>query len=193
MRDRRFAAFGIAILLLFGSSAFAESRPAARPVHGRPYYARGPVSGVNRAHGGYRVWIGGVGDPFFVSSALFRRDRFRLGNTVAIGGIYDRRGYYLYEPRYDAFRYDDARGYDGAATGDGLAYSFATLRGVVDSIDESRGTFILRNDRTDSLITIGFGDVRTEVRAGDHIEIDGNWRRTGMFEASAVAFVEDER
>ncbi|MBV8519858.1 MAG: hypothetical protein JO197_20875 [Acidobacteria bacterium] len=189
--NKRIAAFGLAVALLLGSSALADSR-SSRPVHGRPYYAHGPVSRINRDRGGYRVWIGNVGDPFLVSPRYFARNRFRVGDTVTIGGVYDRRGYYVYAPRYDAFRYDDARGYDGA-NGDGLAYSAATLRGVIDSVDLDRGTFVLRNDLTGSLITVGFGEVRTELRAGDHVELDGNWRRTGLFDAHAVAFVEDER
>jgi hypothetical protein len=144
----------------------------------QPYYANGRVSRVDRYGSGYRVWVGGARFPFFVPLAYYRGDRFRIGVSIQLGGYYNPLGYYDY---YDPGYYD-SRGYSGA-----------DLRGTVESVDYRRDTFVVRNDATGSFVTVASSDRRTDrLRAGDYVELSGDWSRSGLFQAYQVDVLDSD-
>lgn len=145
----------------------SSSRGSAH--RGEPYHTRGRVSRVDRHGGGYRVWIAGAHYPFFIPDRYYHHDRFRVGLTINLGGYYNRGGYYDY---YD--------GYNAGVT------SAGALRGVVESVDYRRGTFVVRNDATGSFVTVIMSRRQEDVRPGDYVEISGDWTRSGLFEAYDV-------
>jgi len=138
--------------------------------HRQPYRAHGRVSRVSPYGSGFRVWIGGAPYPFFVPRAHFRADRFRVGVVLNLGGYYNPGGYYDY--------------YDGG-------YSAGTLRGVVESVDYRRGTFVIRNEASGSFVTVESRDRRRDVRPGDYVELSGDWTRGGVFAAYDVDLLDD--
>lgn len=148
--------------------------------HRTPYYHHGRVSQVHRYGSGYRVWIGGAPYPYFIPAAYYHSGRFRVGLNIGLGGYYNPLGYYDY---YDGARYDTRRG-----------DSEGVLRGVVESVDDRRDTFVIRNEATGSFVTVEMRDRRRDdVRAGDYVEISGDWTRSGLFQAYDVDFLEDDR
>lgn len=146
-----------------------------------PFRHSGRVHRVYPYGGGYRVWLTGCNYPFYIPSSYYHRSRFRVGLTVVLGGYYNSRGYYDY---YDG--YDD--GYYSARTSRG------ELRGVVESVDYRRETFVVRNEATGSFVTVVMRDRgRDPVRAGDYVELGGDWTRSGLFEAYRVDIVDYDR
>jgi hypothetical protein len=141
------------------------------------YFHHGRISRMHRYGGGYRVWIIGAPYPFFVPDAYYHRNRFRVGLTIRLGGYYNPLGYYDY--------------YDGYGSYDRRPHSSATLRGVVESVDDRRGTFVIRNEATGSFVTIGARDRRRDVRPGDYVEVYGGWNRSGLFDAYDVDLLDD--
>jgi hypothetical protein len=145
---------------------------------GTPYYTRGRVSRLERYNGGYRVWVGGARFPFFVPEARFRLFPFRVGIDINIGGYYNPLGYYDY--------------YDGPAG----VYTSGYLRGVVESVDYRRGTFVLRDDVSGSFVTsVMSGSERRwdNLRPGDYVEVSGEWSRSGVFEAYRLDALDEYR
>jgi hypothetical protein len=143
------------------------------------FHHSGRVHRVYPYGGGYRVWLTGCQYPFYIPSSHYHRDRFRIGLTIALGGIYNSRGYYDYYDDYDRDRYYDVRSSRGE------------LRGVVESVDYRRETFVVRNEATGSFVTVIHGDRgRDPVRAGDYVELGGDWTRSGAFEAYRVDIVD---
>lgn len=146
------------------------------------YYHSGRVHRVYPYGGGYRVWLSGCQYPFYIPSAYYHRNRFRVGVFIGLGGYYNSRGYYDY--------YDDhyRPGYYDRSTSRG------ELHGVVESVDYRRETFVVRNEATGSFVTIIMRDRgRDPVRAGDYVELRGDWTRDGVFEAYAVDIVDTDR
>jgi hypothetical protein len=144
----------------------------------QPYYAHGRVSRIDPWNGGYRVYVSGAPYPFFVSDSYYRRNRWRVGISISLGGIYNPLGYYDY---YDG--YND--GYDGRA------YSAGALRGVVESVDFRRDTFVIRNEATGSFVTVAARNRRDSVRPGDYVELSGDWTRSGLFDAYRIDLIDD--
>lgn len=194
-RSKRFAlalAAALSVAALVDVSAFADSRHSNRTGgrgYGRPHYASGHVSRFDRYRGGYRVWIDGGRYPFFVPRAFYRPSRFRVGVYVGLGGYYNPRGYFdyycydCYGPSYRMRDYD--RG------GNDLKFVSATVRGTIRSVDLEDGQFVIHAEGNDSDVTVrmrghdrGFGD----LKAGDYVEISGDWTRAGYFDAYAVDF-----
>ena len=144
-----------------------DSRSGQSSTRGRtgsyrqPHYASGRVSRVLRHGSGYRVWVHGTNYPFFIPMSHWHRDRFRVGLVINLGGYYNPLGYYDY--------------YDGRSRGD--------LRGVVESVDYRRDTFVVRNDYTGSFVTVYARERYLDVRPGDYVEISGEWTRSGLFTA----------
>lgn len=136
----------------------------------QPYYARGRVSRVSPYGDGYRVWVGDARYPFYVPRAHYNRNRFRVGVVLNLGGYYNPRGYYDYY--------------------DGRGYSSGELRGIVESVDYRRDTFVIRNDATGSFVTVVMRDRRGDVRPGDYVELYGDWSRSGVFQARDVDLLE---
>lgn len=153
----------------------------------QPYYAHGRVSRILPYGGGFRVWIGGAPYPFFVPQAYFRSSLFRIGVVLNLGGYYNPGGYYDY---YDGGGYDGG-GYGGGGYYDGRASSAGVLRGVVESVDYRRDTFVIRNEASGSFVTVEMRDRRRDVRPGDYVELSGDWTRSGVFSAYDVALVDD--
>lgn len=148
-----------------------------------PYHARGRVSRVSPYRGGYHVWIGGARYPFFVPSRYYDRNRFRIGVVIGLGGYYNPLGYYDYYDDRDHDRYDRYGRYDRGSTR-------AEMSGTVESVDDRRYTFVMRNDATGNFITIHSRDRNVDLRPGDYVEVRGNWRRTGLFEAYDVDLID---
>lgn len=141
-----------------------------------PFRHSGRVHRVYPYGGGYRVWLTGCNYPFYIPSAYYHRNRFRVGLTIALGGYYNSRGYYEYD-------HDD---YDRVSRGE--------LRGVVESVDYRRETFVVRNEATGSFVTVIMRDRgRDPVRAGDYVALGGDWTRSGLFEAYRVDIVDYDR
>jgi hypothetical protein len=153
-----------------------SSRGGAYGSRTNPYWGNGRISNVHRYSGGYRVWIIGSPYPFFISDRYWNRDRFRVGLSIRLGGYYNPGGYYDY---YDGY-------YDRAG------YSTGEIRGVVESVDHRRDTFVIRNEYTGSFVTVVLRDRRSDVRAGDYVEIYGDWSRSGVFNARDVDFLSND-
>jgi hypothetical protein len=155
--------------------------------HRQPFFARGRVERIRPFNGGFRIWIGGAPFPFFVPSAFYYRNHFRLGLTIGLGGYYNPLGYYDYYDGYDSGYYGYDRGYI-----DSRGYSNGTLRGTVESVDYRRNTFVIRNESTGSFVTIEMRQRLTDVRAGDYVELTGDWTRSGVFEAYTADLLSDQ-
>ena len=136
----------------------------------RPYYGHGRISRAHRYGNGYRIWIVGTPYPFYIPLAHYHHDRFRVGLSISLGGYYNSAGYYDY--------------YDGRSDG--------AIRGVVESVDYRRDSFVVRNDATGSFVTVLSRDRRLDVRAGDYVELSGEWTRSGVFTAWDVDFLEND-
>jgi hypothetical protein len=148
---------------------------------GDPFRYSGRVHRVYPYGGGYRIWLTGCNYPFYIPAAYYNRNRFRIGLSISLGGYYNSLGYYDYYDGYDD-RYYDTR----TSRGD--------LRGVVESVDYRRETFVVRNDATGSFVTVVMRDRgRDPVRAGDYVELGGDWSRSGLFEAYRVDIVDNSR
>jgi len=168
-----------AVLLLAAAPVFAAKR--------QPYYARGAVSQLSSVRGGFYVWIDGARHPFFVPSSHYRSYPFRMGAIVDLGGYYNRRGYYDYYC-VGCYRSDSSRRGE-------LKFKYGTVRGKVESVDEHAGTFIIIAEGNDSPVTVRRGNDRGlgELRAGDYLEVDGEWTRTGYFDAIRIDYAEPLR
>lgn len=148
---------------------------------GNTFRHSGRVHRVYPYGGGYRVWLTGCQYPFFIPSSYYHRNRFRVGVTIALGGIYNSRGYYDYYDGYDDGYYDSRT-------------SRGELQGVVESVDYRRETFVVRNEATGSFVTVVMRDRgRDPVRAGDYVELGGDWTRNGLFEAYRVDIIDYDR
>lgn len=63
---------------------------------------------------------------------------------------------------------------------------------MVEDVDYRRGTFVVRSDVSSSYITVVMRDRRMErIRRGDYVELRGAWRRSGVFEASRIDYVDN--
>lgn len=150
----------------------------------KPYYAHGRVSRCERYGGGYRVWIYGAPYPFYVPLAHWHHDRFRVGLTIGLGGYYNPLGYYDYWTGYSDSYYNS--GY--------RAHSEADFRGVVESVDYRRDSFVVRNDDTGNFITVVLRDERERLpRPGDYVAVRGDWTTRGYFRAYDVDFLDYDR
>jgi hypothetical protein len=141
---------------------------------GQAYRHSGRITNYSRYGGGYRVWVAGAPYPFYIPLSHWHRDRFRIGLTINLGGYWNPGGYYDY---YD--------GYDYRATSRG------DLRGVVESVDYGRDSFVVRNEASGSFVTVIARDRRArDVRPGDYVELSGSWTRSGLFSAYDVDYID---
>lgn len=173
--------FFAALLLAAATSAFAAAKR-------QPFYARGAVSQLKAYRGGYRVWIDGARYPFLVPSSEFRSNPFRVGTIINLGGYYNRGGYYDYSC-FDCYRRSSSERRDD------LKFKYGTVRGKVESVDEQHGTFIIIAEGNDSPVTVRRGEDRGigRLRAGDYLEVEGEWTRTGYFDALRIDYAEPVR
>jgi hypothetical protein len=145
--------------------------------HRQSYHHSGRITKYNRWNNGYRVWVAGAPYPFFIPLSHWHHDRFRIGLSINLGGYWNPGGYYDY---YDGY-YDDYRGYSYRSSSRG------DLRGVVESVDFGRDTFVVRNEATGSFVTVIARDrYARDVRPGDYVELSGTWTRSGLFSAYDV-------
>jgi len=141
------------------------------PAGNESRYFQGRVNRVERYNGGYRVWVGGAGYPFFISGSRWSRFPLRVGLNIRLGGYWDPIGYYNV---YDVGPY--------ATAGD--------LHGIVESVDYRRGSVVLRDDVSGSFVTavLRGNDPRLgDLRTGDYVTLTGAWNRNGLFDAYNVA------
>jgi hypothetical protein len=144
--------------------------PSHRAPTRQPHYAKGHVTRTVRHGSGYHVFVAGNRYPYFVPAAYYHPSRFRVGLLINIGGFYNPRGYYDY--------------YHAPAVA-------GRVRGYVEDVDYRRGTFIVRNEATGSYVTAVIRDRRMgDIRRGDYVELSGDWRRNGVFDAYRIHLVD---
>ncbi|HEX3109183.1 MAG TPA: hypothetical protein VHU41_08810 [Thermoanaerobaculia bacterium] len=158
---------------------------------GNAFYHDGRISRIEHWNGGYRVWFGGFGYPFFIPEARFRLFNWRVGLSIHLGGFWNPLGYYDY--------YDGVDPYYGTGYANVVPYAPGTVatsgyvRGVVESVDYRRGSMVIRDDASGSFVTIMMrgDDPRFDsLRNGDYVSLSGDWVR-GYFEAYRVDNVDD--
>lgn len=175
--------------LFFATLLLVAAMPAFAAAKRQPYYARGAVSQLQPYRGGYRVWIDGARYPFLVPASEFRSNPIRVGRIIDLGGYYNRGGY------YDYYCFDCYRRYSSERRGGEKKFRYGTVRGKVESVDEQHGTFIIIAEGNDSPVTVRRGEDRGigRIRAGDYLEVDGEWTRTGYFDALRIDYAEPIR
>lgn len=198
-----FMATAIAVTTLSTASAFADSRHQNETRRGRDYgmsgrgttyrdhdrvTLEGRVRSLDRDRDGFRVQLDRAGYAFFVPQrALRNRARdFRVGASVRFGGVF--RGGAVYVDDVDFY---DGNGYDRDA-----------IRGIVERVDDRRGTVTLRDDSSGRYVTVD--RVRSndrnnrsvdlnDLRRGDFVTISGTWVRNGVFEGYRIDNVRSGR
>jgi hypothetical protein len=145
------------------------------------YSTRGRISRCERWGSGYRVWVGGAPYPFYVPLSYWHRDRFRVGLYISLGGYYNPLGYYDY---WDGYR-------DGSYNSGYRGLSRADFRGVVETVDYRRDSFVVRNEDTGDYITVVLRDRDERLpREGDFVAVRGDWTTQGYFRAYDVDFLD---
>lgn len=135
------------------------------------------------------MWVHGAPYPFFVPYSSWHADRFRVGLWVTLGGYYNPLGYYDYWDGYRDGYYNSGSYNDGYR-----ALSDADLRGVVESVDDRRDSFVVRNDDTGNFITVVLRDRNEQLpRPGDYVALRGDWTTRGYFRAYDIDFLEYEQ
>ena len=149
------------------------------------------------------MWLGGWGYPFFVPYRFWDPFRFRLGLFVGFNAFYDPLGYYnVYDPYYyGAYppptvvvdprpAYGDSGSYDN-----GGAYGGTVVRGTVERVDLPRDTMWVNDEATHKVITVLMPPDRqlNGVAAGDYVEVSGDWKSDGVFDAHALDRYEPRR
>jgi hypothetical protein len=143
--------------------------PTHRPSR-QPHYAQGRVTRTVRHGSGYHVFVAGSRYPYFIPASYYHPSRFRVGLMINIGGFYNPLGYYDY---YHA------------------PVVAGRVRGYVEDVDYRRGTFVVRNEATGRWVTAVIRDRRmADLRRGDYVELSGDWRRNGVFDAYRIHLVD---
>jgi hypothetical protein len=160
---------------------------------GQRFFGRGRIDRIVPFHGGFRVWLGGWGYPFFVPYRFWNPWRFRVGLFVGFNCFYDPLGYYsVYDPYY--YPYPPPAVYgpqvyrDGGDYRDNSAYGGTVVRGTVQSVDLPRDTMWVNDEVTHRVITVLMPPDRqlNTVRVGDYVEVSGDWQSDGVFDAHAL-------
>ncbi len=185
----------------FSTSTFAQSRGRQNDSRrdgdrGRHTESRVTVTGqgrvrnVQRQNGGYRVQLDRGNDWYYVpQSALHGRGfngrglDLRVGINIRLGGYRDPRGY-IYVSSADWL--DNDRGY---------------VTGVVTSVDRRSGELLLRDERTGRTINVEMRrngrNTRSvdfnDLRRGDYVSFEGEWRNGRTFEAYRIDSVDTRR
>jgi hypothetical protein len=167
--------------------SFGRSLPYGGPNSynsGRHFFGRGRIDRIVPYYGGYRVWLGGWGYPFFVPYRYYNPYRCRVGLFIGFNAFYDPLGYYnvydgpsVYSGAYN--RYDD-RYHE--------RYSGSVLRGIVESVDLRSGHVLINDESSRRVVTalLPPRDRRVdEIRAGDYVEFSGTWVRGRRYDFDA--------
>jgi hypothetical protein len=161
-------------------------------------FMRGSISRCVPEHNGYRVYVGGGYDSFWVPSSYWRSRGWRVGLSINLGGMFRAGSVWIDDVPYG---YD---GYYGSsdpyyAGGYGNGYSNGYVRGVVDRVDYRRGTMLLRDDRDGRIVEVDMRSDRygrlnlDDLRPGDYVELSGEWLRGDIFTAYRVESVRNGR
>jgi len=164
---------------------------------GDRFFGRGRISRIVPFRGGYNVFLGGWGYPFFVPYRFWDPFRFRLGLFVGFNAFYDPLGYYsVYDPYYYPYpppavvvqqpAYGDGPYYDGG--GSQYEYGSSVVRGTVQNADISRDTMWVNDETSHKVVTVLMPPDRAlnNVRAGDYVEVSGDWKSDGVFDGHAL-------
>jgi hypothetical protein len=161
-------------------------------------FMRGSISRYVPEHNGYRVFVGGGYDSFWVPASYWRSRGWRVGLSLNLGGIFRAGSVWIDDVPYG---YD---GYYGSADpyyagGYGNGYSNGYVRGVVDRVDYRRGTMLVRDDRDGRIVEVDMRSDRygrlnlDDLRPGDSVELSGEWLRGDIFTAYRVESVREGR
>jgi hypothetical protein len=153
--------------------------------NGSRFYGRGRVDRVVPFHGGYNVYLGGWGYPFFVPYRFWDPFRFRIGLFVGFNAFYDPLGYYsVYGwPGYPGYYPPPVYTAGPTVYRDGNSdydNNSNVLSGTVESIDLHTGTIVVIDERSNRRTTalLPPRDRRVDdIRVGDYIELSGSWVR----------------
>ncbi|HEX9160677.1 MAG TPA: hypothetical protein VF980_03140 [Thermoanaerobaculia bacterium] len=186
-----------------GTARQIESRAAGDRFHhvdgwnGRsgvaPYRAHervqsfGRVDRVVRVNNGFHVFIRGGLFPIFVPFHRFRVHPIHVGLFLGFGGFWDPLGFWSV---YDYWPYGPGYygpyGYGYYPPRYDTGYTSGQIRGVVESVDFSRGTMVINDDVSHQFVTLSMPNDRRldSVREGDYVEFSGDWTRNGVFYAN---------
>lgn len=160
---------------------------------GDRFFGRGRVERFAACRGGYNVWLGGWGYPFFVPYRYWNPFRFRIGLFVGFNAFYDPLGYYsVYDPWYYPYPpptvYVERPAYRDGDYRDGDEYGSTVVRGTVQSVDLSRDTMWVNDEASRRVVTVLMPPDRAlnSVRAGDYVEVSGDWKSDGVFDGHAL-------
>ncbi|HKB80484.1 MAG TPA: hypothetical protein VKH35_12295, partial [Thermoanaerobaculia bacterium] len=172
---------------------------------GRSFRGRGRVDRIVPWNGGYRVFLGGWGYPFFVPYRFWDPFRFRVGLFVGLNAFCDPLGYYsvygdpYYDPPYyvaPAAPYYGDGGYDQSDQYGQYDQSEDVIRGTVQSIDLHSGYVTLYDEqsgRTVSALLPPRDNRVDDIRVGDYVEFSGTWTASDQFDAHVMDRLDPRR
>ena len=206
------------LVTLPNASAFAEPRHRnetnggyrndARNDSRRSMTMEGRVRSFSRERDGYRVQLDRGNYSYFVPQSAFRnrngrRNDLRVGISLRFTGyLGSGNSFYV-----DSFDYLDDGYYDNNDRyGDNRGYGYNnygndTVNGIVERVDYSRGTLLLRDDRSGRRVTVVMAGGNRQRRGidlndlsrGDRVTFAGDWSRNGVFEAYRIESLRDRR
>lgn len=152
---------------------------------GHRFYGQGRIERIRPYRGGYHIWLGGWGYPFFVPYRFYDPFRFRLGLFIGLNAFYDPLGYY---DVYGWPGYAPPPVYSNDGRYDRYDRSDATLHGTVQSVDLRTGIIMITDDvsrRTVSALLPPRDNRVDDIRPGDYVEFSGEWVRGRSYEFDA--------
>jgi len=194
------------LVTLSNASAFADSRHRnetdsrgrndVRDDSRRNVTSEGRVRSVDRDRDGFRVRLDRGDYSFYVPQSALQdrgRNNLRVGVSMRFTGILDSNND-VYVSSADFLGYGDDYYRDGY---DRYRYGNANreyVRGVVERVDVSRGTLLLREDRTGRRVSVVMpggnrnqrGADLNDLRRGDVVTLSGDWHRGRTFEAYRI-------
>lgn len=190
-----------AVAILSGALAFGQpSRPSfgqrGQALHreNERITAQGKITSLRHERDGYRIQLDRGNDSYWVPERSLRghSNDLRLGISIRLGGVF--RGGFVtvdvidWPPLYPV--------------PDNRRLQTDVVRGVIEHVDHGHDEIVIREVRTDRLITVNLMrndgtwnrafDLR-RVHRGDFITLSGDWRRNGEFDAYRVESVNRPR
>ena len=207
----KIAGIGVATLL-FGASAFADSRPLFATVaavdQGRDYERRdhdrrnvtieGRVTNITREREGYRVSVDHGEYVFWVRDLYAGRHghgALRVGINVRLTGVY--------EPRYGTVVVDNYDWLDEGPVAPPVYRTAILIRGTIDRINRHDELLWLRLDdgrvisvdmtRNDRHWNRDRGYDIGDLHRGDRVTLSGSWTRRDLFLVNHVESIRGGR
>ncbi|HEX7150593.1 MAG TPA: DUF5666 domain-containing protein [Thermoanaerobaculia bacterium] len=202
----KLAAATLLLTTTLAPSLLADSRPASGTTitawgrnDSRRVTVEGRIRDIDRQRNGFVIQLAGERTTLFapegvdVDSRNRRRTRVRdleRGDFIRVEGRWDRGVLRVNE--IDLLREEDdrRRGNNGQWNDDKR-----TLSGVVESVNERRGAFTIRDERgrriTVEVSGNGRRDRLDDLRRGERVTVYGEWEGDGRFEADRI--VTDDR